>query len=121
MHMQSLQWFYDLQASSPAGMWEYLRFAFSLPGNLFVELIGLFPTLANLLGIAASPETGYASFNGVISKIVSCAVWLFFLIQILNLTSRPKRPRVYLDEDSKTQPLMLPMPKDYPVLRRHSH
>ena len=118
MHIQSLQWFYDLQASSSVGIWDYLRLAFTLPGNLFVELIGAFPSLASLLGIAASPETGYGSLNGLIAKVVSCAVWLFLFIQLLNLSARPKRHPVYLDEDSKTQPLMLPMPKDYPVLRR---
>lgn len=121
MHMQSLQWLFELQASDSASFWQYFRFIFSLPGNLFVELIGLSPTLASFLNIAASPETGYGSLNGLVSKVVSCAVWLFFLIQLLNFSSKPKRPRVYLDEDSRTQPLLLPMPKDYPILRKPSH
>lgn len=121
MHIQSLQWIYDLHATNSAGAWEYLRFAFSLPGNLFIELLGLSPVLASLLGISASPETGYASLNGLTAKVVSCAVWLFILIQLLNINAKPKRSTIYLDEDSKTQPLLLPMPKDYPVLRRPSH
>ena len=120
MHIQSLQWLYELQASDSASFLQYVRFIFSLPGNLFVEFIGLFPTLASFLGIAASPETGYDSLNGLLAKVVSCAVWLFLFIQLLNFSSKPKRPR-YLDEDSKTQPLLLPMPKDYPTFRKHSH
>ncbi len=120
MHLQSLQWLLDLQASNSAGFLDYFRFAFTLPGNLFVELIGVFPALASFLGIAASPETGYSSLNGLLAKIISCAFWLFLFIQALNLSNKPKDSKVYLDEDSKTQPLLLPLPKDYPILRKHS-
>lgn len=119
MHIQSLQWLFELQASNSAGFLDYLRFAFNLPGNLVVELIGLSPTLSSFLGIAASPETGYSSLNGLLTKILSCAFWLFLFIQALNFSSQPKDSSVYLDEDSKTQPLLLPLPKDYPMRSRH--
>ncbi|WP_300648243.1 hypothetical protein [Paenalcaligenes sp.] len=123
MHIQSFQWVIDQNADGRISYWETwetVRWAFHLPGNLFIELLGQFPTLANLLHISASSATGYASLNSLLSKALSLFVWLTLMVWLLNRSSRPKRQKHYLDENSGTQPLLLPMPKDYPVLRnRH--
>lgn len=120
MHLQSLQWIYDLHASGSIGgweLWQALKGLFNLPGNIVIELLGSYTVIAQTLGIAASEQTGYASLNGLIAKIISCAAWLFVFIQVVNIGTKPKRRQAYLDEDSKTQPLLLPRPKDYPVLK----
>lgn len=122
MHIQSLQWFVDLNADGgiTLGMlWEALRGIFRLPGALVVELIGHYPIIAKPLGIAASPETGYASLTGLLAKVISFLFWIPLLISLLNISSRTKPRHSFADEHPTTQPLLLPRPKNYQPFTRH--
>ena len=122
MHFQSLQWVIDLNADGHISMWELwetLRWVFRMPGSLGVELIGQYPALAQILGIHASAATGYASLSGLLAKVLSFLFWLPLLVWALSFSVKPKRRQSYLDENSNTQPLLLPMPKGYMRFRSH--
>lgn len=122
MHFQSLQWVIDLNADGHVSMWELwetLRWVFRIPGSLVVEFIGQFPALAQILGIQASAATGYASLTGLLAKVLSFFFWLPLLVWALSFSTKPKRRHSYLDENSNTQPLLLPMPKGYMRFRSH--
>lgn len=122
MHIQSLQWVIDLTGDGYLGLgeiWETLRWAFRLPGSLVVEFIGHYPAIAEPLGINASPETGYASLNGLLAKAISLLFWVPLFITTLHIGSKPKRRHSYADEHPTTQPLLLPMPKDQHFFVRH--
>lgn len=117
MHIQSFQWAIDLNADGHISlweMWETMRWFFRIPGSLVIELVGQFPTLAQVFGVKASIATGYASLDGFYPKVISLFFWLPLLIWVLSLGSKAKPRHSYLDENPNTQPLLLPMPKDYP-------
>lgn len=117
MHFQTFQWAIDLNADGQISLWEIwetMRWIFRLPDSLVVELIGQSPVIAYTLGIKASAATGYASLDGLFAKILSLFFWLPLLMWVLSRGSKPKRRHHYLDENSNTQPLLLPKPKDYP-------
>lgn len=122
MQFQTFQWVMDINADghlSSWELWETIRWIFRMPGSLVIELLGQFPLIAKPLGIAASAATGYGSLDGLLAKLFSFLFWVPLLIALLSLSSKPKRRQYYLDENPTTQPLMLPMPKDHPVLRTH--
>lgn len=117
MHIQTFQWVVDINADghfSAWEIWETIRWIFRMPGSLIVELIGQSPFLSQALGIKASVATGYASLDGLFAKVLSLFFWLPLLMWILSRGSKPKRRHHYLDENSNTQPLLLPKPKNYP-------
>jgi len=118
MEFQTFNWVMDIDGNGTLSLWEIwetIRWVFRVPGSLIVEFIGQFPALAHLLGISASPETGYASLDSLYSKVISIFVWLPLLFWVLGLGSKtPRRQAV-----QKTEPLALPMPEDYPVLRHY--
>lgn len=122
MHIQTFQWVIDLNADGQVSLWEIwetMRWIFRIPGSLAVEFLGQFPAVAQMLHIEASAATGYGSLDGLLSKVISSLFWVSLLMWLLSLGSKPKPRHNYLDENSSTQPLLLPMPKDYPVLRGH--
>lgn len=123
MHIQSLQWFTDLNTDGGITLgvlWEVIRGIFRLPGSVVVELIGHYPFIAKPLGIAASPETGYASLNGLLAKAISLAFWIPLLMSSLSFSSRTKQRLDFADEHPAMQPLLLPRPKNYQPFTRHS-
>lgn len=122
MHIQTFQWVMDINADGQMSLWEIwqtVRWVFRIPGSLVVEFLGHYPALANLLNIKASAATGYASLDGLISKVISLFFWLPLLMWTLSLGNKAKPRHDYLDEHANSQPLLLAKPKDYPVL--HSH
>src|SRR5690606_3560122 len=56
-----------------------------LPGNLLLEIVGQFPSLAGPFRIRASEETGYASLNGWFSLLFSLVPWLYALVKLCDL------------------------------------
>ncbi len=122
MHFQTFQWAVDLNADGSVSLWEVwetLRWIFRIPGSLVVEFMGQFPALAQALGLKASAATGYASLDGLIAKVISLFFWLPLLVWALGLGSKPKNRQNFSDENSNTQPLLLPMPKGYMRFRSH--
>lgn len=123
MHIQTFQWAIDLNGDGQFSLWEIwetLRWVFRMPGSLVIELLGQSPFVAHILNIKASAASGYSSLDGLLSKAISFLFWLPLLMGILSAGSKPKRRHSYLDENPSTQPLLLPMPKDYPI-SRHYH
>lgn len=111
MYIRSLQWSMDINGDGKFSMWEMwetVRWAFQLPGNLLLEAIGQFPALATLLHVQASASTGYASLNTVPTKAITL---LFWICLFLWLVSRGNKPAA----TAKPRTLLLPLPKDYPV------
>ena len=121
MQFQTLQWVMDINADGSLSLWEIwetIRWVFRMPGSLVVEAIGQFPALAALLNISASPETGYASLNGLLAKGLSLLFWLPVLFWVLNLGSGPAKEKAPKAK-SKETPLLLGLSDDYPVKHRH--
>lgn len=119
MQFQTFQWVLDINADghlSAWEVWETIRWIFRMPGSLMVELIDQSSFLSQFLNIKASASTGYASLDGLFAKVLSLFFWLPILMSLLSIGSKPKRKRrpSYLDENSNTQPLLLPKPKNYP-------
>jgi len=112
MQFQTFQWVMDIDGNGTLSLWEIwetVRWVFRIPGSLVVELIGQFPALAQILNISASPETGYASLDGLYAKVISFCFWLPLLFWVLGLGSNPttkRRKRLTYNE-----PLLLPMPE----------
>ncbi len=122
MHFQTFQWAIDLNSDGHISLWEIwetVRWVFRIPGSLVIELLGQFPALAQLLNINASATTGYASLDSLFTKVLSLFFWVPLVMWGLSAGIKPKRRHAYLDENSQTQPLMLPMPKDYLTFRSH--
>jgi len=121
MQFQTFNWVMDIDGNGTLSLWEIwetIRWAFMIPGSLVVEFIGQFPALAQLLNISASPETGYASLDGLYAKVLSMFFWLPLLFWVLSIGSnRPSKKQ----HKKAAQPLALPMPDDYPVLRQHKY
>ena len=115
MEFQTFNWVMDIDGNGTLSLWEVwetIRWAFIIPGSLVVEFLGQFPALAQLLNISASPETGYASLDGLYAKIISICFWLPILFGVLSWGSRTKRHKKL----THTEPLLLPMPDDYPAI-----
>ena len=111
MYIRSLQWTMDINGDGKLSsweIWETLRWAFQLPGNLILEAIGQFPALATLLHIQASSSTGYASLNTVPTKGLTLLFWICLFLWVV---SRGNKATV----TAKPCTLLLPLPKDYPV------
>src|SRR5690625_1140484 len=120
MQFQTFQWVMDIDGNGTLSsweIWETIRWAFRVPGSLVVELIGQYPALAQLLGISASPETGYASLDGFYAKVLSILFWLPLLFWILSVGGGKSKSN--RKAKAKQKPLALPMPDDCPVLRQH--
>ena len=122
MHIQTFQWAIDLNADGHISLWEIwetLRWVFRIPRSLAVEVLGQFPAIAQTLHIQASADVGYGSLDGLLSKVISALFWVPLLMGVLSLGNKSSSRPNHLDENTNTQPLLLPMPKDYPVLRKH--
>lgn len=120
MQFQTFQWVMDINADGHVSLWEIwetIRWIFRIPGSLAVEFLGQFPSIAKLLNLQTTAATGYASLTGLLAKTLSLLFWLPLFVGLLTLSSPPKRRHNYLDENSKTQPLLLPIPKDYSIFR----
>jgi hypothetical protein len=90
MNIHSLDLFVDLNRDgtfSAWEIWEATKSIYRLPGNLFVEGLGNTPFLSGLLSIEASPATGYASINGLLSLSISLVFWAAVIFCILTLSS----------------------------------
>ncbi len=70
---------------SLAEAWAGLKWLYMLPGNLLLEIVGQFPSLAGPFRIRASEETGYASLNGWFSLLFSLVPWLYALVKLCDL------------------------------------
>lgn len=70
---------------SLAEAWAGLKWLYMLPGNLLLETVGQFPSLAGAFRIRASEETGYASLNGWFSLLFSLVAWLYVLVKLCDL------------------------------------
>ncbi len=68
-------------------IWESVKFIYRLPGNLVVEGLGHIPYVSTLLHIHAAPETGYGSFNGLISTALTLIFWVVVVFSVLTLCS----------------------------------
>ena len=94
MQFQTLQWVMDVNGDGSLSVWELwetARWVFRIPGNLIIEFVGQFPALAALLNVSASPETGYASLNGIAAKALTLLVWVPLLLWVLNRGSTTPR------------------------------
>lgn len=119
MQFQTLQWAMDINGDGTLSLWEIwetVRWAFHLPGNLVLEFLGQFPTLASLLHIHASPAMGYASLDGLVVKALSLLFWVPALMWLMSRGSAPaQKPTKAIAQEA---PLLLSMPDDYPIKLR---
>lgn len=112
MYIRTLQWSMDINGDGKLSMWEIwetLRWAFQIPGNLILEAVGQFPALASLLHIQASASTGYASLNSVPAKALTLLFWIGLFLWVVSRGNKSTAK-------AKHTTLLLPLPKDYPVI-----
>lgn len=103
MHIETLNFSMDINGDGVYSRWEIWQsvvWLYRLPGNLVMEGLGNIPGSAELLGIHASPATGYASLNGPVAVALSLVFWLALVIGLVSLTSvgtrTPKRREIPL-------------------------
>lgn len=91
MNIQALHFVLDIDGNGTISGWEILaalKWGYALPGRLVVEGLGSLPLIADTFGIEASPATGYASFNSLLTTGISLVFWAGLLVLLMRIGTK---------------------------------